>query len=76
MAINIRAYSRDSDTSVGNAIIQQHHAPPGALRGLPSSREFGGAIGPLHHPTGQPAGRGNRGNNRSDVSIQVSCTSY
>lgn len=29
MAINIRAYSRDSDTSVGNAIIQQHHAPPG-----------------------------------------------
>ncbi|XP_045031399.1 uncharacterized protein LOC116925408 isoform X4 [Daphnia magna] len=71
MAINIRAYSRDSDTSVGNAIIQQHHAPPGALRGLPSSREFGGAIGPLHHPTGQPAGRGNRGNNRSDVSIQV-----
>ena len=32
MAINIRAYSRDSDTSagVGNAIIQQHHAPPGS----------------------------------------------
>ncbi|KAI9556589.1 hypothetical protein GHT06_016379 [Daphnia sinensis] len=71
MAINIRAYTRDSDTSVGNAIIQQHHAPPGALRGLPTSRDFGGAIGPLHHPTGQPAGRGNRGNNRSDVSIQV-----
>ncbi len=33
MAINIRAYSRDSDTGagVGNAIIQQHHAPPGFL---------------------------------------------
>lgn len=32
MAINIRAYSRDSDTSagVGNAIIQQHHATPGS----------------------------------------------
>ncbi|XP_057373324.1 uncharacterized protein LOC130694273 isoform X2 [Daphnia carinata] len=71
MAINIRAYSRDSDTNVGNAIIQQHHAPPGALRGLPTSRDFGGAVGNVHHPTGQPAGRGNRGNNRSDVSIQV-----
>jgi hypothetical protein len=33
MAINIRAYSRDSDSTsagVGNAIIQQHHAPPGS----------------------------------------------
>ncbi|XP_046634957.1 uncharacterized protein LOC124314010 isoform X4 [Daphnia pulicaria] len=77
MAINIRAYSRDSDTSagVGNAIIQQHHAPPGVLRGLP--RDFG--VGPpSHHQSAsaggqqqQPGSRGNRGNNRSDVSIQV-----
>jgi hypothetical protein len=48
----------------------------GVLRGLP--RDFG--VGPpSHHQSAsaggqqqQPGSRGNRGNNRSDVSIQVS----
>ena len=49
----------------------------GVLRGLgPTSRDFGGAIGPPSHHHPGPAGRGNRGNNRSDVSIQVSCRDY